>query len=234
MWSSGYQHHNQTQTSLKVWVTKWMLFKSSGTVTIRPLLLHKYLIWPQATSQSCHLRTGWALLACLLPATPCHNNQKTRRISIPSRLLFLLFFFFFNTFALFFTTKDSGGASESSTSFLSLSPSLACASQTKDIVEDKTAVNTQKAVCCPDYPKHRFHDKLIKFAEQIYFPRPNLGESSQGKQFSCLDHHQCSEDEEPGVFQRPDLILTNYSFLFLLLVFSFWILKISYNIVMKT
>lgn len=61
-----------------------------------------------------------------------------------------------------------------------------------------------------------FSDKLIKFAEQIHFPQPNLGESSQGKQFSCLDHHQCSKDEEPepGVFHRLDLILTNYSFFF--------------------
>lgn len=49
-------------------------------------------------------------------------------------------------------------------------------------------------------------DKLIKFAEQIYFPQPNLGESFQGKQSSCLDHHQRSKDKEPGVFQRPDLI----------------------------
>lgn len=59
-----------------------------------------------------------------------------------------------------------------------------------------------------------FSDKLIKFAEPIHFPQPNLGESSQGKQFSCLDHHQCSKDEEPGVFHRLDLILTNYSFFF--------------------
>ena len=29
---------------LKVWGTKWMLFRSSATVTIRLLLLHKYLI----------------------------------------------------------------------------------------------------------------------------------------------------------------------------------------------
>lgn len=57
-----------------------------------------------------------------------------------------------------------------------------------------------------------FSDKLIKFAEQIHFPQPNLGESSQGKQFSCLDHQQCSTDEEPGVFHRLDLILTDYSF----------------------
>lgn len=68
-----------------------------------------------------------------------------------------------------------------------------------------------------------FSDKLIKFAEQIHFPQPNLGESSQGKQFSCLDHHQCSKDEEPepGVFHRLDLILTNYSFFFFLFSFEF-------------
>lgn len=103
MWCSGYQHQNQIQTSLKAWVTKWMLFKSSGAATIRPLLLHKHLIWPQATSQSCHLQTGWALPACLLSAVLWHDDHKIQRTETK---------IFLDTSALFFVTKDSEGTSE--------------------------------------------------------------------------------------------------------------------------
>lgn len=64
-----------------------------------------------------------------------------------------------------------------------------------------------------------FSDKPIKFAKQIHFPQLNLGESSQGKQFSCLDYHQRSKDEEPAVFQHLILILTNYSLPFFFLFY---------------
>lgn len=52
------------------------------------------------------------------------------------------------------------------------------------VVQTTQSTDTMLAELC---------DKLIKFAEQIYFLWPNLGESSQGRQFSCLDRHQCSK-----------------------------------------
>lgn len=75
-----------------------------------------------------------------------------------------------------------------------------------------------------------FSDKPIKFAKQIHFPQLNLGESSQGKQFSCLDYHQRSKDEEPAVFQHLILILTNYSLPFF---FFFFILIMSLVLIFR-
>lgn len=118
--------------------------------------------------------------------------------------------FLLDTFALFFATKDSEGTSEfpALSSPQAQSPASCFADKTswrmrlqlhrKQYVV-QTTQNTEKMLA-------ELCDKLIKFAEQIYFPWPNLGESFQGKQSSCLDHHQCSKDKEPGVFQRLDLI----------------------------
>lgn len=119
---------------------------------------------------------------------------------------------FLDTFALFLTTQDSGGLLNSHHFPLPKLKVWICASQTKDIMKNKTlqlahrepyvVQTTQRA----EKLFAEFCDKPIKFAEQIYFPWPNLGESSQGKQYSCLDYHQCIKDEEPGVFQTLDLI----------------------------
>lgn len=115
---------------------------------------------------------------------------------------------FLDPFALFFATEDSRGTSEFPALFFpqTQSPASCFAEKTSwsmglQLLRKQYAVqttqNTEKMLA-------ELCDKLIKFAEQIYFPWPNLGESFQGKQSSCLDHHQCSKDKEPGVLHRLD------------------------------
>lgn len=117
---------------------------------------------------------------------------------------------FLDPFALFFATKDSRGTSEFPVLFFpkAQSPASCFADKTsrsmglqllREQYVVQTTQNTEKMLA-------ELCDKLIKFAEQIYFPWPNLGESFQGKQSFCLDHYQCSKDKEPGVFQKLDLI----------------------------
>lgn len=140
---SGYQHHNQTQTSLKDWVTKWMLFKGSSAATIRPLLDHKQHLNHVICKQGERSLLAFCLQYCAMMTIKSRELTSSQETKI-----------FLDPFALFFATEDSRGNLRIPSSFLSPSPKSSFVLCRQDIMEHGAAV-TQKAGCCPDYPKHR-------------------------------------------------------------------------------